>query len=265
MTPRPPSALEHLDDILDHLGRGPGIFTDYDGTLTPIVDDPAQALLDPEVRDTLRALAAVVPVAVVSGRDLADVEGLVGIEGMVCAGSHGFDISGPGLRLQHPAAVALLPDLEQAEAALRAELDELGGVTVERKRFAVAVHTRRASEPERARAREVAARVAGGLPGLEIQDGKEIRELRPAVDWDKGKAISYLVDAFGTVTVPLYLGDDTTDEDAFRHLAAHGGIGVRVDDDPGETAATYVLHDTGEAAEFLARLATHLRAPDSEP
>lgn len=254
-----PRALDRLDDILDRLGSHPGVFTDYDGTLTPIVEDPADAVIPARTRDILVRLANCCPTAVVSGRDVRDVQAMVGIEDLVYAGSHGFEIVGPDLHVEQDGAVALLPALDDAEEQLRSRLTDVEGVMVERKRFAVAVHTRRAlSDVERKRTREIVEEVVGHADGLELQVGKEILELRPDMDWDKGRAIAFLMGTFEGVERAVYLGDDTTDEDAFRRLRTMDGIGIRVADDPGETEATYVLRDPDEVAEFLARLADRL-------
>lgn len=260
--PRPlPRALERLDEILERLGAHPGVFTDYDGTLTGIVEDPADATIPPGTRETLARLAGCCPMAVVSGRDVRDVRAMVGIDDLIYAGSHGFEISGPDLHVEQDDAVELLPALDAVEDRLRSRLSDLEGVSVERKRFAVAVHTRRArSDAERQRAAEIVGEMSGETRGLELQIGKEIMELRPGVDWDKGRAIAFLVDSFDGVERALYLGDDTTDEDAFRRLRTMGGIGIRVDEAPGETDASYVLHDPDEAAEFLSKLADRLCA-----
>ena len=93
------SALDHLDEIAERLaGRRPAIFLDYDGVLTPIVRRPEEAHISPGMRQAVRDLAGVCPVAVVSGRDLQDVKKMAGVAGIAYAGSHGFDIEGPAGR-----------------------------------------------------------------------------------------------------------------------------------------------------------------------
>lgn len=263
-----PSALARFDGFAAALdGRQPAVFLDYDGTLTPIVERPDLALLGEEVRGTIRRLASLCPVAVVSGRDLDDVARHVGLEELVYAGSHGFDIRGPGLRTQ--IGVEYLADLDSAEAALKDGLSDVEGVLVERKRFAVAVHTRRVPPPDKPAVAESVRVVAAAHPQLRVTGGKEIHELRPNLPWDKGQAVLALLDTLGLAgegTVPLYLGDDETDEDAFRALAGGGnddgdrprGIGISVMDPPGATAAAWSLKDPAEAAAFLARLADWL-------
>ncbi len=165
-----PSALARFDDFAASLGdRKVAVFLDYDGTLTPIVERPDLAVLDESVRASIRRLAALCPVAVVSGRDLDDVARHVGLEELVYAGSHGFDIRGPGLRTQ--IGTEYLTDLDAAEAALKERLSAIGGALVERKRFAIAVHTRRVAPPGKPTVAEAVRTVAAGHPQLRVTGG----------------------------------------------------------------------------------------------
>src|SRR5215472_14532419 len=135
-----PSALEHVQEIAARSDKV-ALFLDYDGTLTPIVRRPEEAVLSESMRETLRALAAKVPVAILSGRDLEDVRRRVSVEGIVYAGSHGFDIVGlRGLRKQ--VAPEFLSVLDDAEKELRGKLCDTVGARLERKRFSIAVHYR---------------------------------------------------------------------------------------------------------------------------
>lgn len=255
----PPSAGRAFAAFLDTLGgRRPALFLDYDGTLTPIVDRPEQAVLDDATRAAVARLAAVCPVAVVSGRDLDDVARLVGLDQLVYAGSHGFDIRGPHLRTQ--IGLEYAPALERAGVALRRRLAGVPGALVERKRFAIAVHTRLVEPAAKPGMVEAVHAIAQREPELRVTGGKEILELRPDLPWDKGRAVLALLDALGLAdAVPVYIGDDETDEDAFRALAGRGpvgcGIGIRVMDPPAETAAGWSLRDPAEVRLFLERLA----------
>ena len=255
---RLPDALEHFDDIARRLeGRRPALFLDYDGTLTPIVDRPEQAVLSDAMRAVLAELSRLAPVVVVSGRDRRDVARLVGLENLVYAGSHGFDIAGPGgLVREHPDAHAYLEPLAGAATELERRLAGVEGVLVERKRFAVAVHWRLAAPAD---APEIEAAVDEAVrrhAGLRRTGGKRIFELRPRIEWDKGRAVLWLLEALhldGPEVVPFYVGDDETDEDAFRALKGRG-IGIIVADEPRPTGATYLLADTAAVEEFMRRL-----------
>jgi len=251
-----------LDDVL---GRSsPAVFLDYDGVLAEIVNDPAAAVLSPGRRAAVARLSARCRVAVVSGRDLGDVRELVGLDDVVYAGSHGFDLdlgTASGAAAPDLGAEAYLPELDDAERALARVLGPVPGARVERKRFAVAVHLRQVAEVDRGRVEGVVDAVAARHPRLRRTSGKQVRELRPDLDWDKGRAVLWLLGALGVDrddVVPLYLGDDETDEDAFRALAGRRGLGILVGAHGARTAARYGLRDPDEVQVFLTVLADRL-------
>jgi len=253
-----PSAIGSLAEIERALSRRePAVFLDYDGTLTPIVERPELALLGESMRETVRRLGQCCPVAVVSGRDRADVERLVALDSIVYAGSHGFDIAGPGgLSMQHEDGTRFAQSLRDAAAALRARLDDVAGVLIELKRYALAIHYRLAADDDVPRVQDAVSRTATAFPDLRTTGGKKLLELRPQIDWDKGKAVLWLLDALHLdreEVLPLYLGDDVTDEDAFAALADRG-IGIVVGAPTIESRASYRLADVAEVERFLAAL-----------
>src|SRR5205823_6449431 len=173
-----PSALDHIDEIMAAPGKRLAVFLDYDGTLTPIVSHPEKASLSGSMRETVRALAARAPVAVLSGRDLGDIRHRVGIGGIVYAGSHGFDIAGPrGLRKQ--IATDFLPILEAAGKELKEKLAGIPGALVERKRFSIAAHYRQANEKAAAKVQRAVNEVATQHLDLRLLVGKKVYELQP--------------------------------------------------------------------------------------
>jgi trehalose 6-phosphate phosphatase len=259
--------MSQLADASQLLGedlgaRHPAVFFDFDGTLSDIVDDPDSAQLVDGAAEALQQLAARCPVAILSGRDLADVTTRIGLPGIWYAGSHGFELTAPdGTHHQNDAAAAAIPVLEQAAAELRERLGSIPGVVVEHKRFGVAVHYRNAA---RDRVGEVAAavRAAGQREALRVTTGREVIELRPDVDWDKGRTLRWVIDHLDSspTLTPVYLGDDITDEDAFDAVRADGiGILVRHNDDGDRaTAAQYALDSPARVAEFVGQLARRL-------
>lgn len=253
-----PSALDRFDEIAAALrGRRPAVFLDYDGTLTPIVDRPELAVLSPEPRQVIERLAQLCRVAIVSGRDRQDVEALVKVDGLVYAGSHGFDIAGPdGLSLQHEEAARHLASLRQADEALRWHVGGIDGVVIEAKKYAIAVHYRSVAHRDVAAVRQAVEDVAARHHDLRMTGGKKVFELRPRLDWDKGKAVLWLREVLGLSgpeVLSFYLGDDETDEDAFAALRDLG-VGILVAEVPRPTQARYRLRDPGEVEGFLRSL-----------
>jgi trehalose 6-phosphate phosphatase len=263
-----PDALQALGLAAGRTARQPAVFFDFDGTLSEIVDDPDTARPAAGAAEALQKLAAHCPVAVLSGRDLADVTERVGLPGIWYAGSHGFELTAPeGTHHQNDAAAATIPVLEQVAAQLRGQLGSIPGVVVEHKRFGVAVHYRNAA---RDRVGEVAAavRAAGQHHSLRVTTGREVIELRPDIDWDKGKTLRWVIDHLhhadyqggSAPLLPIYLGDDITDEDAFDAVRNDGvPIVVRHNDDGDRaTAALFALDSPARVAEFTDRLARQL-------
>ena len=257
-----PDGLQALDLATE---RQPAVFYDFDGTLSEIVEDPDSARLVDGAADALTSLSAACPVAILSGRDLADVRERIGLPGIWYAGSHGFELTGPdGTHHQNPEAAASIPVLAGAATDLADELGHIPGVVVEHKRFGVAVHYRNVA---RDRVSEVAAavRTVGQRTALRVTTGREVIELRPNIDWDKGKTLHCVLDYIrdnerAGPLLPIYLGDDITDEDAFDAVDDDGvAILVRHSDDGDRaTAARYALDDPAEVREFTELLARRL-------
>jgi trehalose 6-phosphate phosphatase len=255
-----PSALEHVQEIA-RSGDRLAVFLDYDGTLTPIVSHPEDAWLPESMRETLRSLAARVPVAILSGRDLDDVRGRVLVDGIVYAGSHGFDIAGAG-GLRRELGAEYLPVLDEAETELREALDEIPGAQLERKHFSVAAHYRNVDENDAFKVALVVDTVGARHRELRRMDGKKVYELLPDINWDKGKAALWLLEALDLEArnaLPIYIGDDHTDEDAFRALEKRG-VGILVSEQPQETAASYCLNNSEGVERFLGELNARLPA-----
>lgn len=261
-----PDALREGERLAAKLaGRRLAVFLDYDGVLTPIVDRPQDAVMAPSMRQVVQSLARRCSVCVVSGRDRAVVQRLMGIENLVVAGSHGFDIWSPEEgTIEHPAATGFEDLISEVTDRLRAEIDTIPNTALEPKRASVAVHYRLTDRRHHATVTAVVENLLEEYSGrLKMTPGKMVYELQPKIDWNKGKAVLHLLETLdlnAEDVAALYLGDDITDEDAFRALAGRGvGIIVGHPDNPEVanrlTAADFVLESTGEVERFLNTLA----------
>lgn len=263
-----PDALERLDEIRKRLaGRPVAVFLDFDGTLAPIAGTPEAATFPPEGREAVRALARRFPVAVLSGRDLEDVTGKVGLEEVYYGGSHGFDLRGPG-GFREQKADDRLPELDAAEEALREAAGQVAGARVERKRHGVALHCREAPDRRVPELEARAGREAARHDGLELHRGREVLELRPG-GWDKGRALLRLLERMTPdpeEARPVHVGDDVTDEDAFRAVRERGGVPVivRGGADDRRTRAAYSLQGPAAVRRFVRALAGEATAAASE-
>jgi trehalose-phosphatase len=256
VTGSPETQAEEILESAD--GRRLVVLLDYDGTLSPIAPRPEDAVLSAATRATLQALAARWPTAVVSGRSLDDVRDRVALEQLFYAGNHGLEIEGPeGSGIRRSLAEDFVPDVAETVLELQRALAPIEGSLVEDKHYSISVHYRLVATEQIALVEAAVDESIARHPRLEKRHGKKVFELRPALAWDKGKAVLWLmetIDENGTTMLPIYVGDDVTDEDAFRALA-DVGIGVLVSEEPRRTAASYRLGDTEETRRFLARLA----------
>jgi trehalose 6-phosphate phosphatase len=261
-----PNALAERAELDRRLrGAQPAVFLDYDGTLTPIVERPEDAVISDRMRQVVRDLAQRCTVCVVSGRDRQVAQELMGIHDLVVAGSHGFDIWSPTQgTIEHDAMAGYETLLADVTGQLQDELAGIDGALVEPKKASVAAHYRLASPGGRERVREVVERLLAEHPDdLKVTPGKMVYELQPKIEWDKGRAVLHLLDVLGLDrddVVPLYFGDDITDEHAFQALAGRGiGIFVGDPDDPEvagrTTAADFVLASIDEVERLLDSLA----------
>lgn len=256
-----PDALASWEELAGLVrNRRPVLCFDFDGTLAAIVDDPDAAVLVDGARTVLARLAAACPVAVISGRDLDDVRRRVALDGLWYAGNHGFELQGPhGEDHEHGAARNALPALEHAAADLQDRLARIPGAMMERKRFAITVHHRNVDED---RVGDVVAAVddiGSRHDGLRVTRGRRVTELRPDLAWDKGRALAWLLERVvaDEATLPVYAGDDLTDEDALEVVRAVGlGIVVRSGEHGDRpTAAHVAVDDPEELCRLLERLA----------
>ncbi len=256
--PTTPNALDDFHLLPLHLSnKRLAVFLDYDGTLTPIVERPELAILSNAMRGAVEALGRRVPTAIVSGRALQDVMTLVRIETLYYAGNHGFEVQIPGEPNRLEFGGEHLEPIRLAAGDVEKQVASIDGVFVENKGYTFSVHTRLTPSEQVPVVEAQVKRVLGRFPTLRMHLGKQVFEVRPAVAWNKGRAVLWLLEALhldGPDVLPIYLGDDETDEDAFRALASRG-IGIVVASSARPTAATYRLRDVDETRMFIDRLA----------
>ena len=242
------------------------VFLDYDGTLSPIVSQPDKAYMQDEMREAVQKVAKKFPTAIVSGRAREKVFDFVKLDELYYAGSHGLDIAGP----KGTASIDYKPCLWAEEVmrnvfeTLQEKLKAIKGAVVETNVFCVSAHYRQCEneEDEFEVERIVDEIIAKNDSQLRKHTGKKVWEVKPKYDWDKGKALSYLLEALKlndrTDVISMYLGDDVTDEDAFEVLrkltedeTQGTGIGICVTKVPKQTKASYSLRDPSEVLKFL--------------
>jgi alpha,alpha-trehalase len=231
------------------------VFLDYDGTLTPIVPRPEQAVLDPRMRLAVQRLARRYPLAIISGRELADVKARVGLPQLFYAGNHGFEIAGPkesGLGWQIGQEYTDM--LDALHHTLRQRLPPRDGLIIEHKRYSLSIHYRLLADNTIPGLEQILVGILAAYPQLRLRYGKKVFEIRPDLDWHKGKAMLRLAEAFSGQphgkAMLLFIGDDLTDEDAFEELRGNG-VGILVGDGRRQTSAHFRLDDSAQVRQLL--------------
>jgi trehalose 6-phosphate phosphatase len=251
-----PGAMHDLMEEIERLSRAPILLvaSDFDGTIAPLVADPTTAEADRESLVALKNLATMpqTHVAIISGRALADLAARAAEAAEAhLVGSHGSEFE-PGFTT--PLAREDLDRLHRVDQALQAIIGDQPGFLIERKPASLAFHYRNA-DPQTAA--HVLAQIAAGpasLPGIKVRRGKMVVELS-VITTDKGDALQRIRQRTGASAV-LFMGDDTTDEDAFATLT---GPDVSVKVGEGQSLARFRLSDTVDVARVLATLCERRR------
>ncbi|GLT84019.1 hypothetical protein SLE2022_022760 [Rubroshorea leprosula] len=280
-----PSALASFEQITNYAkGKRIALFLDYDGTLSPIVDNPDCAFMSSEMRAAVHRLAMYFPTAIISGRSRDKVYKFVGLTELYYAGSHGMDIMGPvkqsisdepncikstdkqgkEVNLFQPAR-EFLPMIGEVFNSLVESTKEIKGAKVENNKFCVSVHFRNVEEKSWETVAQCVHDVIKNYPRLRLTRGRKVLEVRPMINWDKGKAVTFLLESLGLSNcndvLPIYVGDDQTDEDAFKVLReGNRGYGILVSSVPKESNAFFSLRDPQEVMEFLRSLLTWMKS-----
>jgi len=238
------------------------LFLDYDGTLTPIVSVPEAAIIPKKNRELLKRLSktGATKVAIVSGRSLKDVKRLVGVRGIIYAGNHGFEIEGPKIKFKSPVSLSFKATIKQVESDLAKNLSSIKGMRLENKGLTLSLHYRLVKKTSTPKVKKIFHNTTLGYLSnkrIRIKGGKKVFEIRPPLDWDKGKVVLWFLarqrSLLETTNIfPIYIGDDITDEDAFRALGKRGAtvfVGT-----PRKSSARYYLRDTREVTQLLKRI-----------
>lgn len=228
-------------------------FLDYDGTLTPIVSHPEKAILSKETRALLLALKknSKFFLAIVSGRSLKDIRKLVGLKGVYYVGNHGLEVFAPKRRIKKLVPEKVVPELGRIRDRLNNQLKDVDGVLIEDKGWILAIHYRNV-DPRQVPPIFMALKqeIKDSMVPLCLGHGKMVFEIRPQSTVNKGTAVLGLLDQVNQDgLLPIYIGDDQTDEDAFKTLKKLGMtifVGL-----PGHSSAQYYLNDPYEVYQFL--------------
>lgn len=250
--------FENIKDVKGVMaGKEPVVFLDYDGTLTPIVETPDLAIISDEMRETVRALSQRRKVSIVSGRATDDVRSKAKIEGIFYAGSHGFEINDPqGNVTINEDAKKIRSTIDEIQEKLAQRVSHIQGALIENVKYTVSCHYRLVADDDFNEFQEIIDNTLADYPHLRKTSGKKVFELRPIIDWDKGKAVDWILNVLifdPAQQVAIYIGDDTTDEDAFKALKDKG-FGILVADPARESAAKYVVKDVAAVKEVLESL-----------
>ncbi|MBA2653443.1 MAG: trehalose-phosphatase [Gammaproteobacteria bacterium] len=251
----PPLASDNYAAIEKKLeGKRIILFCDYDGTLTPIVKRPELAKLSNDIKDIFLKLQNYFPIAIISGRELSDLETMVGLNGLYYAGNHGLEIIGPShFATKFERGLEFSDAVQAAYLDLVRDLATFDNVLIENKKLSLSVHYRLVDEKYVPEIEQIVDDVLKRQPTLIKHYGKKVFELRPNLNWNKGKALKWIMEQLdykGKDVLPIYLGDDVTDEDVFYTIKKIG-IGILISDEVKKTHAHYRLHNPRDVYHFF--------------
>ncbi len=240
---------------MESRGKQPAFFFDFDGTLVNIAATPGDVRLKMITRQILEGIAEEYPVGVISGRKLDELKRLVGIRGLYYSGNHGVEIEGAGLDFVEPVSARSSAYITSLGKSMASALSKFSP-RINSKKYSVSVHYRNV---EKSLVRGLLRRVDELLEEpllkrqIEVFHGKKVVEIKAPVDWDKGKAIELICRKIGRNSVPVFFGDDTTDEYGFRAVNKIGGVSVFVGKRHRQTDAGFWVKSPSELAGELAK------------
>ena len=237
------------------------LLLDYDGTLTPIVKTPREAKFPPKTRALVKRLSKhpLVTLAVISGRQLENVKKMVRLPRLIYSGNHGLELKGGGYEFLNPKARKATKALESISKQLKKELAHIPNALIEDKQLTLSVHYRLVSKRKIALVKRIVHRISKPWRKrklVRLTRGKCVIEVRPNTTWDKGAVVEWLAKQVEQKTkpkklFPIYIGDDVTDESAFRAVNRLKGASFLVRERARKTSAQYRITSASNVARFL--------------
>jgi len=257
--------FENSDLKLEGGFRGCSLFLDFDGTLVPIQDNPAQCFLSPNIKSQLEKIVSSgnACISILSGRTVSDVKKRVQMKNICFGGNHGLEISGPSFRYVHPDALIGKQVIDKICRKIEKKICNIEGALIEKKKFGLTLHYRMASKDFTALIKRTFYKIIAESPDTQafsVLRGKKVLELVPRIQWDKGKAALFLLQNQKKDYLPIYVGDDITDEKAFEVLREIGTT-VRIGKSR-KSVAQYYLKGQWEVSRFLRHINNLIQEKD---
>ncbi|XP_037411506.1 probable trehalose-phosphate phosphatase 4 [Triticum dicoccoides] len=207
-----------------------------------------------EMRDAVQEIASLCATSVVSGRARDKVKNFIMLENLHYAGSHGSDIKLSDETEAYEPASEYQPVINQARERMEEVIRKIKGASVENNRFIFSVHYREVDKKERQLVKKLVKETTKGFSELIVTDGDMVHEVCPKAEFNKGFAVKYILEQLArknnwdsSQVVAIFIGDDKTDEDAFKVLRGRaGGLGILVSKERKWTKASYSLEDPAE-------------------
>lgn len=235
------------------------LLLDYDGTLVPIVETASKAIIHKDTKELLQKLSRSLSckIGIISGRKLEDIKNIVGIGGIIYVGNHGLEIQGPKIKFESQVSPRLKSIIRNIVTDMQKRLSGIKGALIEDKGLTLSIHYRLVDKKDMPAFEKIIFEVANPYmvrDKIKVNSGKKVYEIKPPIKWDKGKTALWLLARQQFVSgvknvLPIYLGDDITDEDVFKVLKRKG-LTVFVGK-PGNSKADYYLKNTEEVTKFL--------------
>lgn len=226
---------------------------DFDGTLVPLKKNPDDCYLTDNIKESLNQLKKKVRIAIISGRDLEDLKKRISIDGIFYSGNHGLQIEGPDIRQTHPDAESFKCYLDEIYIKVKELMNRIPGIIVERKTFSFALHYRQVEINLIKELKNLFSEVISSSDiknkNIKVLPGKMVFEVLPAIDWDKGKTVLFILKNSGEEFLPVFIGDDRTDETVFKEIG-NRGLTVRIGRSK-NTSAKYFLRRQSEVYKFI--------------